>query len=209
MKKFFTFFLFIKNIERRIKIKKEKTTQEWLPFDIILENGIIVRKNSYVKIVKVIPINYDLKSNLEKNAILNSYKLFLKTCDFNIQILIQSKKENLSKHFSNLKEISQKEENKKIKEIIEKYTNFIKNKNEENKSSSKNFYIVASFNLENQAKEQESDKLSENIAINYLNECYFKIKDSLSRCGNIIYDINSKKEVEKILLSFFDSKNNY
>lgn len=209
MKKFFTFFLFIKNIERRIKIKKEKTTQEWLPFDRILENGIIVRKNSYVKIVKVIPINYDLKSNLEKNAILNSYKLFLKTCDFNIQILIQSKKENLSKHFSNLKEISQKEENKKIKEIIEKYTNFIKNKNEENKSSSKNFYIVASFNFENQAKEQESDKLSENIAINYLNECYFKIKDSLSRCGNIIYDINSKKEVEKILLSFFDSKNNY
>ncbi len=201
--------MFIKNLERRIKIKKEKTTQEWLPFDRMLENGIIIRKDSYVKIIKVIPINYDLKSNLEKNAILNSYKLFLKTCDFNIQILIQSKKENLSKHFSNLKEISQKEENKKLKEIIEKYINFIKNKNEENKSSSKSFYIVASYNVENQTKEQENDKILENIAINYLNECYFKIKDSLSRCGNIIYDINSKKEVEKILLSFFDSKDNY
>ncbi len=201
--------MFIKNLERRIKIKKEKTTQEWLPFDRMLENGIIIRKDSYVKIIKVIPINYDLKSNLEKNAILNSYKLFLKTCDFNIQILIQSKKENLSKHFSNLKEISQKEENKKLKEIIEKYINFIKNKNEENKSSSKSFYIVASYNVENQTKEQENDKILENIAINYLNECYFKIKDSLSRCGNIIYDINSKKEVEEILLSFFNSKDNY
>lgn len=209
MKNIFTSFLLIKNLERRIKIKKEKTTQEWLPFDRILENGIIIRKDSYVKIIKVIPINYDLKSNLEKNAILNSYKLFLKTCDFNIQILIQSKKENLSKHFSNLKEISQKEENKKLKEIIEKYINFIKNKNEENKSSSKSFYIVASYNVENQTKEQENDKILENIAINYLNECYFKIKDSLSRCGNIIYDINSKKEVEEILLSFFDSKDNY
>lgn len=142
--------MFIKNLERRIKIKKEKTTQEWLPFDRMLENGIIIRKDSYVKIIKVIPINYDLKSNLEKNAILNSYKLFLKTCDFNIQILIQSKKENLSKHFSNLKEISQKEENKKLKEIIEKYINFIKNKNEENKSSSKSFYIVASYHGQGQ-----------------------------------------------------------
>lgn len=206
MKNIFTSFLLIKNLERRIKIKKEKTTQEWLPFDRILENGIIIRKDSYVKIIKVIPINYDLKSNLEKNAILNSYKLFLKTCDFNIQILIQSKKENLSKHFSNLKEISQKEENKKLKEIIEKYINFIKNKNEENKSSSKSFYIVASYNVENQTKEQENDKILENIAINYLNECYFKIKDSLSRCGNLIYDVNSKVEAEKILLSFFDSK---
>ena len=122
---FFTFFFW----KERIKIKKEKSTQEWLPFDKILENGIIIREKVYIKIIKVIPINYDLKSNLEKEAILNSYKLFLKTCDFNIQILIQSKKENLSKHFSNLKEISKKENNKKIKEISEKYMNFIKTKN--------------------------------------------------------------------------------
>lgn len=192
-------------LERRSNIKKEKTTQEWLPFDRILENGIIIREKTYIKIIKIIPINYDLKSNLEKEAILNSYKLFLKTCDFNIQILIQSKKENLSKHFSNLKEISQKEENKKVKEITEKYITFIKNKNEENKSSSKNFYIVVSYNSENHAKEQEDTSFVENIAINYLNECYFKIKDSLSRCGNIIYNVNSKRECEAILLSYFSS----
>ena len=201
--------MFIKNLERRIKIKKEKTTQEWLPFDRMLENGIIIRKDSYVKIIKVIPINYDLKSNLEKNAILNSYKLFLKTCDFNIQILIQSKKENLSKHFFNLKKISEKEENKKLKPIIQKYIEFIKNKNEENKSSSKNFFIIIKYKADLSENNTENDKILENIAINYLNECYFKIKDSLSRCGNIIYDINSKKEVEEILLSFFNSKDNY
>lgn len=178
-----------------------------MPFDKILENGIITIKNNYVKIIKIIPINYDLKSNLEKEAILNSYKLFLKTCDFNIQIIIQSKKENLSKHFSNLKEISQKEENKKVKEIIEKYMIFIKNKNEENKSSSKNFYIIVNYNSENQIKEDDDKKLLENLANNYLNECYFKIKDSLSRCGNIIFDVNSQKEVENILLSFFESQN--
>lgn len=144
---------------------------------------------------------------MEKEAILNSYKLFLKTCDFNIQIIVQSKKENLSKHFSNLKEISQKEENKKVKELIEKYTNYIKNKNEENKSSSKTFYIIVNYDAENQGKEDDDKKLVENLANNYLSECYFKIKDSLSRCGNIIYDVNSKKESEIILSSFFDSQN--
>lgn len=148
-----------------------------------------------------------MKSNLEKEAILNSYKLFLKTCDFNIQILIQSKKENLSKHFLTLKEISKKEENKKVKEIIEKYMIFIKNKNDENKSSSKNFYIIVNYNSENQIKEEEDKSLIENFANNYLNECYFKIKDSLSRCGNIIYNINNKKDVEDILLSFFETQN--
>ena len=186
---FFTFFFW----KERIKIKKEKSTQEWLPFDKILENGIIIREKVYIKIIKVIPINYDLKSNLEKEAILNSYKLFLKTCDFNIQILIQSKKENLSKHFSNLKEISKKENNKKIKEISEKYMNFIKTKNEENKSSSKNFYIIVKFEPENQNKEYEEINFMKTMANNYLSESYFKIKDSLSRCGNLVYDLNTKK----------------
>ena len=35
-----------------------------------------------------------------------------------------------------------------------------------------------------------------------LNEKYFKIKDSLSRCGNLVFDVSSKKEAEKILYSF-------
>ena len=44
----------------------------------------------------MIPINFSLKSELEKDAILNSYKLFLKTFNVDLQILIQSKKEDLS-----------------------------------------------------------------------------------------------------------------
>ena len=185
------------------KIKNKKSIQEWLPFDKILENGIILNKNYYIKIIRIIPINYDLKSNLEKEAILNSYKLFLKTCDFNIQIIIQSKKENLSKHIFNLKEISVKEDDIKIREIAEKYIQFIKNKNELNKSASKNFYIIIKYFFEENKKE---NNFNENIAVNYLNENYLKIKETLSRCGNIIYDINSKNESEKILNSFFNPK---
>ena len=51
-----------------------------------------MENKKYVKIAKIKPINFSLKSELEKEAILNSYKLFLKTCNFNMQILIQSNK---------------------------------------------------------------------------------------------------------------------
>ena len=62
--------------------------QEWLPFCKIFRKGMVKLKDeSYIKILKIIPINYSLKSEIEKEAILNSYKIFLKTCDFNIQIL--------------------------------------------------------------------------------------------------------------------------
>lgn len=83
-------------------MKKEqiKSVQNWLPYEKILENGIIKLKNSsYIKIIKVEPINYNLKSELEKEAILNSYKRFIKSCNFNLQILIQSKKDYILFNF--------------------------------------------------------------------------------------------------------------
>ena len=81
-----------------MKNKQIQSVQAWLPIESILENGIIKLKNSsYIKILEIIPINFNLKSELEKEAILNSYKIFLKTCNFNFQILIQSNKENLEK----------------------------------------------------------------------------------------------------------------
>ena len=73
-----------------MKKQENNSVQEWLPFEQILDNGIIKLKNDeYIKIIKVNPINFNLKSELEKESILNSYKVFLKTCNFNFQILIQ------------------------------------------------------------------------------------------------------------------------
>ena len=93
------------------------SVQDWLPFQKILDNGIIkLEENLYVKIIQINPINFNLKSELEKEAILNSYKLFLKTCNFDIQILIQSNKEDLSKHISKIN--SQKKILKKFLKII-------------------------------------------------------------------------------------------
>ena len=94
------------------------SVQNWLPIQTIFEKGIIkLKDNSYVKILKVIPINYNLKSELEKEAILNSYKIFLKTCNFDIQILIQSNKKDLSKHISNINTQMEKETNKNVLEF--------------------------------------------------------------------------------------------
>ena len=182
-------------------MKKNNSIQEWIPFEKILENGIIkLKDNSYIKIIKIYPINFNLKSELEKEAILNSYKIFLKTCDFNFQILIQSKKEDLSKHISNIN-CQKKKEEKSISEYSNKYIEYIQSLNHQKKSSSKNFYIILKY--KNNDKELEE---IEELATEDLNDKYFKIKDCLSRCGNIILDINNKKESKNILFSFLNSR---
>ena len=188
-----------------MKLKKVQTTQEWLPFENIYENGIIFYKNSFIKILKINPINYDLKSNLEKEAILNSYKNFLKTCDFDIQILIQSKKEDISKIISQFKNLE--EPNEKIKEIRDNYIDFIKQKNEQKNSSSKNFYIIIRKKVDILKTTDEQIANEEARAYEYLNECFFKVKETLTRCGNLVNEINSKNEVIEIFNSILGNKN--
>ena len=183
-----------------MKFKKEQTTQEWLPFENIYDSGLIFYKNSFIKILKIYPINYDLKSNLEKESILNSYKNFLKTCDFDIQILIQSKKEDISKTISQIKNMQ--EPNEKIQEIQENYIDFITQMNKEKNSSSTNFYMMIrkKVNILN----AKADELinEESKAYEYLNECYFKVKETLTRCGNAVNEVNSKENLMKIFNSF-------
>lgn len=178
------------------------STQSWIPIEEIKNNGIIKMKNQYVKVLKITPINYNLKSDLEKEAILNSYKIFLKTCNFDIQILIQSSKENLEKNIFNIKKNIQKKENKYLEKISENYIEYINKINSSKKSSSKNFYIIISKKI---SKEQEYNESFE-IIKNDLKEKYFKIKECLSRCGNSVFEINTKEENLKILNSFFNTR---
>ena len=176
-------------------MRKINSIQKWIPIEKILEKGIIkLKKNKYIKILKVNPINFNLKTQMEKESILNSYKIFLKTCNFDIQILIQSKKEDLTNHIEKIKINSQNENNKFINNYLNYYINYIKEKNNLNKSASKNFYLIIKNKTENN---------EENI-IQELNEKYFKIKDNLLRCGNLIFECD-KNEIKKILFSFFNT----
>ena len=125
------------------------SVQKWLPFEKILDNGIIKINNfTFIKIIKVSSINFNLKSEFEKDAILNSYKIFLKTCQFNFQILIQSNKKDLSKNISIINN-QLRSENNNISEISKKYIKYINELNNKNKSSSKNFYLIIKYENKN------------------------------------------------------------
>ena len=163
--------------------KKINSIQEWFCVEDILENGtIITKENIRVKILKVEPINFFLRSEMEKEVTLNSYKNIFKSINFDIQIIIQSTKEDLS---SNINYIKSKEiSNKKL---LNQYIEYIESLNQIKKSNNKNFYLIVK-----EASEQNS-----------INEKISKIQDLLERCGNRSYVVNSKEEVIKIIETFY------
>ena len=192
-------------MQNKLEVKKirKKTLQEWLPIQKIYDDGIVKTKdNRLIKIIKINPINYNLKSDLEKEAILNSYKIFLKTCNFDIQILIQSNKMDLTPHIKNIQKNISKKENKYLKEISKEYINYINKINLNRKSASKDFFIIIS----NKINSKKDSFNSEEIFKNDLKEKYFKIKECLSRSGNSVFELSTKQEIEKIFFSFLNTK---
>ena len=178
-------------------LKKTVSTKDWLPIEDILDDGILLTKNKeYIKIIKIIPINYNLKTELEKNSILKSYKEFLKICNFDIQIIIQSNKEDLSLIISKIDK-QKVNENKKIKIISQQYIKFINSLNSSKKASSKNYYIIL-----------KSINIDQKIAIEELKEKYIKVKETLSKCGNKVINLE-KNEIINILFSFFNVRMYY
>ena len=177
--------------------EKIQSVQDWIPIEKIFENGIVKLKNKkYIKIIQVYPINFYLKSNLEKESILNSYKIFLKTCNFDMQILIQSSKLELNNIINNIKENINKENQIFLNELSEDYFNLIQKYNTIKNSGIKNFYLIISSELQEE----------ENIIFQKLNEKYLKIKECLFRCGNLALDLNSKKEIKKIFNDVLNSR---
>ena len=161
-----------------MKFEQIHAVQDLLQFESVLDSGIIKMKDSsLVLIIDVKPINYNLKSELEKSNILNSYKVLFQNINFNLQILIQSKPEDLEEHLSKVKKLNL------YPTLTEKYIDFVNSMNKDKKSSAKNFFII----LKSTSQEE-------------LNSNYLKLKESLSRCGNIV-SLLTKEKVNKTLES--------
>ena len=149
-----------------------------------INSGIIEnKKGEYLKILEILPINFELKSIEEKEAILYSYKTFLKTCSFDLQILIKSKKNDLEKHISNVFKNIEEESLDTLKLLGNEYVKMVNEKTLKNTITRKFFVVFF-------AEINGNRKLSRDMAVTDLNEKASKVKLTLEKCGNEVIDLS-------------------
>ena len=166
-------------------MNKEKLNDinSWLPIKYFDDN-IYLKTGEVIKILEVKPINFKLRSDAEQIAILESYKRFLKQCDFQIQIIIQTYKNEIGNHIDKIEKYSYG--NEKLTKIMLGYKNLIVDITNKKKSITRKFFIVI-----------KSDKnIDENIK---------RIVNGLNACGNEVV-LCSKEKIEEILKVYFFSK---
>lgn len=164
------------------KRKKQKDVQELIPIEKVSDSKIFLKDKKIISIYKVEPTNFKLKTNLEQQAILEGYKLFLKRCNFDMQIIIQTQKKNLDGYIKNIK--SQIKDND-IRENMTDYIEFIKEMINKKQVVSKNFYIIV-----------DTTKLNSE-------DVFIKMKEGFALCDNEIKKCNYD-EIIKVIKNYMN-----
>ena len=157
--------------------EKEKEMKEGFPIKEIKNDKVFLKNGEELTIFKVEPINFKLKSSSEQSAILNAYESFLKQCNFDLQIFIETQKADVKKHIEEIQKCVLYEED--LQELARDYIQFIHEISEVRGSISRRFFIVAKTNEKNRKG------------------VISKVKEGLTSCGNMV-EVCETEELIKI-----------
>lgn len=120
-------------------------TQEFLEIADI-RGGVVTLKNRTLRGVLVVSsLNFVLKSGEEQTAILHQFQNFLNSLDFSCQIIVQSRRLNMTGYIEKLKDLEQRQKNELLKVQTKSYCEFIQGLVASGTIMTKNFYLVVPF----------------------------------------------------------------
>ena len=143
-----------------------------MPIKTIDNNTVYLKDGTHIKIVEVEPINFELKSDFEQTAILESYRRFLKACNFDMQVVAHTELTDISNHLKKVRKLMQNEDC--LNKMADDYICFVQDIISSRKNVSRKFYIVI----------KGDNNLEENI---------LKIKEGLNSCGNFVQECTTEK----------------
>lgn len=187
-------------------------TKDFIPVETVKENTVILKDGSVVMIIQTSAVNFDLLSEQEQLAIIGSFAALLNSLSFSIQILIRSKKLDISHYLSTLKEAEKKQHNPLLQLMMQHYRAFVAAIIRDNEVLDKQFYVVLAVSPIELGVVKSSDaEASLAKALTILNPRKDHILKQLSRIGlksdqldnerliRLFYDIYNDEE--KISLS--------
>lgn len=135
------------------------STQDFLYFDQV-KDGVIILKNKGLRMILMVSsLNFVLKSTEEQNAILYQFQNFLNSLDFSCQIIIQSRRLNMTGYLDKLTDVAQKEKNELLKIQTSEYRKFIEQTVKGGSIMQKTFYVIVPFSIMETQPAEEKTKL--------------------------------------------------
>lgn len=118
------------------------TTQDHLDIFDIKDNFTILKNGTVCAVIQTTAVNFDLLSEIEQDAIIAAFSMLLNSITFPIQIVVRSRKLDISKYVEKVRKTESKITDPLLKHQAESYRKFIQEVIKVNEVLDKKFYVV-------------------------------------------------------------------
>lgn len=125
--------------------KVKASTQDHLDIEDISDDLVILKSGWVAMIITTTAINFDILSEAEQDATIYAYGALLNSLSFPMQILVRSKKADITSYFQSLSEAEKAQTNPDLKRQIQKYQDFIQSTIQQKTVLDKKFYLIITF----------------------------------------------------------------
>jgi hypothetical protein len=120
-------------------------TQEFVPIKEVRDGIVMLKDGGMRAILLCSSMNFSLKSDDERQAILLQFQDFLNSLDFSIEILIQSRKLDIRPYIAVLEDAEKNQVNSLMKIQVREYIEFVRSFTESTNIMTKHFFIVVPY----------------------------------------------------------------
>jgi hypothetical protein len=121
------------------------STQDHLDIEDIREGVVLLKNNGAAAVISTTAVNFDLLSELEQDSMIAAYSQFLNSLTFSIQVVIHSKKMDISSYVESLAAVENSQTNPYLKEQIRSYRTYVSELISKNEVLDKKFYIIIPY----------------------------------------------------------------
>ncbi|TSC70553.1 MAG: hypothetical protein CEO12_274 [Parcubacteria group bacterium Gr01-1014_46] len=187
-----------------------KATQEFVPIKEVRDGIAVLKDGSMRGIVLSSSLNFSLKSEDERKAIVLQFQDFLNSLDFSVQISIQSRRLDIRPYIALLEDRYKEQTNDLMKIQTREYIDFIRKFTETTNIMTKSFFVVVPYDpaliniksgtgffkktsvSEDQIKKEAS--FEENRT--QLEQRVSVVEQGLSRCGIRVIRLGTEEVIE-------------
>ncbi len=173
-----------------------------------INDSVVETYAKKICLIEVEPVNFLLKSEREQDTIIRAYKSFLKQCDFDMQLFVQTINVDMHEHVEEVKKCIEYEP--ELSEMAEDYIMFIEDVSGIRRSVAKKFFIVIEAKNEIHVERviQSIKQCGNDARLCSKEECLNVYKNCYKNFDSFTTDVyDTQDEILKIYPSYFEDKN--
>ncbi len=148
-----------------LKSKSKTSARNQIAIKGVRDGILILPNNQYRAILEVAALNFELRSDEEQDAIIDTYESVLNSVGVPLQILIRTREIDMDKYLEDLQDRRRDEKEEIYRDQLKNYNEFIRTLIADNKILTRHFYIVVPYQPTDKNEKADFELVEEQLRL--------------------------------------------